>query len=62
MSCGAATFPDDLLKIRGDRIGEPTEDDIVRLDLLGSLGTVAANSTWLARAYLVRASNIRSHQ
>jgi hypothetical protein len=29
VSHGAATFPNDLLKIRGDHVGEPAKDDDV---------------------------------
>lgn len=33
--CSAATFSDDLLKTRGDRVGEPIEDDSVHPDPIG---------------------------
>jgi hypothetical protein len=38
VSRGAATFPDDLLKIRGDHVGELVEDDSAHLDPVRIIG------------------------
>jgi hypothetical protein len=57
---GTTTFPNDLLEIRGDRVGEPAEDVSIHPGLARVVGRALSDSMWSARAYLVRASNMLS--
>jgi hypothetical protein len=50
VTCDAATFSNDLLKIKENHVGEPAEDDGIHF-----------GPSWVVRVYLVRASIMLSH-
>lgn len=60
MSCGAATFPNDHLEIRRDRVGEPAEDDGVQPSLGWVVGEGVIRLDVVGEG--VRTSIMRSHQ